>query len=518
MKQLFGAGYTLRDRYAIQTSTKKQANEHTYLVEDEAQNDEICVLRQFIPTSQEIAQKLNLLLPEVRQLFSASHPHICQIKDAFWDGESFCIVESRVEGKTYQETITSRILTESELERWLVQILGALSYLHGLGIYHRNISPATIVCRLSDSAPVLTEFGVLQDLRTCLGTPEGTPSLLTDLNLVGAGEIPPNASGDLYALAVTAILLATGKSVNGLYDPQTRTWEWGKYKLFSDRLTEVLNRMLAPQLSDRFFSADDALQVLNPTISSTTTHYPTILPALSTIQVDAPTQFDSPPDKSLDWSPIAQPEQVKGWKVALGTGILVALSGVAGFVVFNRTSQPPSQQSSQPPSQSIGQSEALPTSQPSPLPTATVTITPTPTPTPLNVPASEEFSAANAQALTQRYLNAKSSIFAPPFDRQLAAELTTGKLRREIDEAINWVQANNGYYRYGFRSVGATGRIYYNSNTNAIADLRIIEQYNYYQNGKEDLSQRDYYDKIIRWSFEKENGVWKISDREVTRK
>ncbi len=500
MNSLFGVGYTLCDRYVIQAAISQQVDEYIYLIEDGIQNDEICILRQFIPSSQEIAQKLNQFLPEIAQIETVSHPHICQIKDAFWHDKSFCTVEVRVEGKTYHEILTSHTLTESELEQFLVKILDALSYLHRSNIFHRNISPTSVVQRLSDRAPVLTEFGILQDLRECLGLPQSN-CLLTELNTVGINDLFSDVSGDLYTLAVTVILLATGKSMNILYNTQTGMWEWEKYKLLSDRLTEVLNRMLAPRSVARYFSADDALQALNPTIVATPiNYYPTFAQVPSMPQLSASPELWMP-----NTSPNTKSDRPQGWMVALGTSILVLLSGTVGFAVFNKGSQ-------------VARNEILPTEQPSPLPTATVTITPNPIPTPTVIPVSEEFSAAHAQALTQRYLNAKSNIFAPPFDRQLAAELTTGKLFREIIDASSWMQANNAYYRYAFRSVGATGKIYYGNDSSAIAELRIIEQYKYYQNGREDPSQGDYYDKLVRWSFEKENGVWKISDREFTKK
>ena len=142
----------------------------------------------------------------------------------------------------------------------------------------------------------------------------------------------------------------------------------------------------------------------------------------------------------------------------------------------------------------------------------------TPTPTISSLPVAQEFTEQHAQALVKRYLDAKPNIYAPPFNRQLIAELTTGKLRTEIMGSVNWMQSNNGHYRYEFRSVGTTGKIYYSGDSNAVAELRVIEKYVYYQNGNLDTTQGDYYDKVVRWVFQKEDGVWKISDREITKK
>ncbi len=63
-------------------------------------------------------------------------------------------------------------------------------------------------------------------------------------------------------------MLLTGKSVDVLFDRQTRVWEWENWKVVSDKLASVLNKMLSMQPMERFSSADAALSALNNTRST----------------------------------------------------------------------------------------------------------------------------------------------------------------------------------------------------------------------------------------------------------
>lgn len=57
----------------------------------------------------------------------------------------------------------------------------------------------------------------------------------------------------------------------------------------------------------------------------------------------------------------------------------------------------------------------------------------------------------DAVKLVKQWLNAKSHIFAPPFDEALAAQLTTGKRYRDTikpNGSIDWLRKNNAYYQY----------------------------------------------------------------------
>ncbi|MFM6083224.1 MAG: ARC6/PARC6 family protein, partial [Dolichospermum sp.] len=57
-------------------------------------------------------------------------------------------------------------------------------------------------------------------------------------------------------------------------------------------------------------------------------------------------------------------------------------------------------------------------------------------------------SQDEALSLVTRWYSAKSRIFAPPFDRELLSELSTGRLYKRVNGSIDWLEKYNRYYTY----------------------------------------------------------------------
>ena len=71
-------------------------------------------------------------------------------------------------------------------------------------------------------------------------------------------------------LAVTALVLLTGKEPQSLYDSYQGIWLWGKEIKVSHQLEAVLKKMLAYQPNGRYQRAD---QVLKQLPSQLATHH-----------------------------------------------------------------------------------------------------------------------------------------------------------------------------------------------------------------------------------------------------
>jgi hypothetical protein len=69
-------------------------------------------------------------------------------------------------------------------------------------------------------------------------------------------------SSDLYSLAVTALVLLTGKEPKDLYDSYKGTWRWGEEIQLDPQLQAILHKMLAHRPGDRFAYAVDVLEAL----------------------------------------------------------------------------------------------------------------------------------------------------------------------------------------------------------------------------------------------------------------
>ena len=69
-------------------------------------------------------------------------------------------------------------------------------------------------------------------------------------------------SSDLYALAVTAIVLLTGKEPQTLFDDVNAVWRWQDEVTVSPELAQVLNKALSYRPGDRFQSVSQMAQAL----------------------------------------------------------------------------------------------------------------------------------------------------------------------------------------------------------------------------------------------------------------
>jgi ARC6-like, IMS domain len=146
---------------------------------------------------------------------------------------------------------------------------------------------------------------------------------------------------------------------------------------------------------------------------------------------------------------------------------------------------------------------------------------PTPSQTALSNP-SPQISREEAESIVQRWLIAKKTLFAPPFDRATAADLATDKAY--IDKvkgpgsdgtpysASEWLQTYGYYYNYGVQRIDSIDSFEASGNT-AVIEVRVTEDSNLYNSKGEvqvDKSGLEY--KSIKYNLVRKNGMLKISD------
>ncbi|AFY48179.1 serine/threonine protein kinase [Nostoc sp. PCC 7524] len=363
-------GLTLSDRYVIVRQVGKGGFGRTYLAEDINRFRELCILKEFYPQVQTeyVLQKAEELFQrEASVLYKLQHPQIPRFRELFHtnlEGKEYLfLVQDYVEGETYNALLNARKqqglrFTEAEIRQLLQQILPVLDYIHALGVIHRDISPDNLILRSVDQLPVLIDFGGVKQVAAVVvsqyyqpGAAVPTPAA-TLLGKVGfappeqmqTGSVYPHS--DLYALAVTALVLLTGKQPQELLDTYTLAWQWRRDISLSPILGQVLDKMLAPRPGDRYQSAQQVLQALNPT--QTPIYYPatqapiptsppTTAPTSATLAVSptppspptSPTPPPSPPKKS--WTPT---------KLFLAVIALVGVGGLAWWGLNGRGDDP----------------------------------------------------------------------------------------------------------------------------------------------------------------------------------
>ena len=128
-------------------------------------------------------------------------------------------------------------------------------------------------------------------------------------------------------------------------------------------------------------------------------------------------------------------------------------------------------------------------------------------------PVEKPITKQEAVNLVNKYLQAKSEILSPPFDRELASEVLTGKALHDMikpEGTIDWLIQNNAYYRYGTRKAEPLA-LFWSDNNQGELDVKIYEELYFYKNNK--LAKSNKYSGDFNFKFQKENGVWKIHDK-----
>jgi serine/threonine-protein kinase len=275
MQSPFPQGFVLKGRYAVRSTIGQGGMGRTYLAQDLERFNETCVLKEFIPPqdSQEVTEKSKeLFRREASVLYQIRHPQVPEFRATFESEGRLLLVQDYVEGKNYRNLLIERLasgqtFSEVEIFTLMQQLLPVLSYLHSHNIIHRDISPENLMLRSLDNLPVLIDFGVVQETNAKLSSQMGIPAA----TVAGkAGYAPPEqlqsgnayANSDLYALAVTSIVLLTGKEPTELFDSINLAWNWQQFTNVNPAFARVINQMLSYKPTNRYRSADEVSQAL----------------------------------------------------------------------------------------------------------------------------------------------------------------------------------------------------------------------------------------------------------------
>ena len=272
---LLTPGSTLEKRYRILRELGRGGFGRTYLAEDTNRYGEQCVLKEFSPVVQS-PKAAELFDREASMLYTLQHPQIPRFRELLrtdlGGNPSLFLVQDYIPGQTYEQILISRQqqgknFTEAEVTQLLFQILPVLEYIHSRNLIHRDVSPDNIIQHTADKLPFLIDFGsVKQIAATAVFQFNGQPATAigkqgySPAEQMRLGKVTP--ASDLYALAVTALVLLSGKKPQKLYDVNSKTWDWLTHVTVSPNLGTVLDKMLAEQPGDRYQSAKEVREAL----------------------------------------------------------------------------------------------------------------------------------------------------------------------------------------------------------------------------------------------------------------
>lgn len=196
-----------------------------YLAEDPAQHRIVAVKEACLdPAACEgkLIEIRKRLLHEMEVLRPLDHPNIPKIFDQFSSENNAFMVMEYIEGRTLlkiqQETLRNgRMLEESRVLGWAIQVLDTLTYLHELEkpIIHRDIKPENLILTL-DGRIMVIDFGLMKQIERelemsgplikAIGTVEFAPP-----EQYADSGVSTNVRSDIYSLGATLFYLLAGE-------------------------------------------------------------------------------------------------------------------------------------------------------------------------------------------------------------------------------------------------------------------------------------------------------------------
>ncbi|WP_182904701.1 serine/threonine-protein kinase [Microbispora sp. H13382] len=297
---------------------------------------------------------------EARAAGRLSHPSVAAVYDAFEENGYPWIVLELIPSRTLGSVIRDEgPLPPRRAAEIGSQVLAALRVAHANGVLHRDVKPDNVLLA-DDGRVVLTDFGIaaMEDDSpvTRTGMLIGTPAFIAPER--AAGRQAQRAS-DLWSLGVTLFMAVEGRSPfnrgHALATLAAVMYEEAGPMHNAGPLAPVIEGLLVKD-PDLRMSADYAAQHLHAVATGQVTgpvvprprHPPRLARLMPGFEGTAPAPAPTPaPLPGITPAPTPVPAHVpvegrrSPWALAAGSGVLVALVGLAAGTVAFATARPP---------------------------------------------------------------------------------------------------------------------------------------------------------------------------------
>lgn len=203
------AGDTLLDRYGVASLIASGGMADVFLAHDRRLQRDVAV-KVF-----RVGADATRFDAETKLLAQLSHENLVSVFDAGeHDGVPFVVLQY-VDGQTLASVLRRGPLSIDAARRLAMDVAGALAYIHGRRVVHRDVKPSNILIA-GDGRALLGDFGVallLDATRyTVDGSMIGTAAYLAPEQATGAAVTP---AADVYALGLVLIEAVTGSASFG---------------------------------------------------------------------------------------------------------------------------------------------------------------------------------------------------------------------------------------------------------------------------------------------------------------
>ncbi|MEB3216323.1 MAG: protein kinase [Nostocales cyanobacterium 94392] len=265
----------LRKRYRVLRSLGSGAFGDTYLAEDlDLPSHPKCVVKHLRPKTPEadvlmIARRL--FESEAATLYRLGNlsTQIPKLFAHFEENGEFYLVQEFIDGHDLSaEIIPGNRWSESQVVQLLQAILEVLAVVHQQNIIHRDLKPQNLMRRREDGKIVLIDFGAVKEIK---GLVVNTQGQVTSTIVIGSNGYMPNEQAnskpklcsDIYAVGIIGIQALTGKLPQSFQeDPTSGEIIWRHEANVSNKLADILTKMVRYHFSQRYQTASEALQAL----------------------------------------------------------------------------------------------------------------------------------------------------------------------------------------------------------------------------------------------------------------
>ncbi|WP_051023637.1 bifunctional serine/threonine-protein kinase/formylglycine-generating enzyme family protein [Synechococcus sp. PCC 7502] len=257
----------VNDRYRALKVLGRGGFGRTFLAIDEAKPSRPpCVIKQFLPVENEFVHEARRLFKQeaVRLDDLGKHSQIPELYAYTEQENRLYLVQQFVNGNNLGKELSKEgVFDEVKIRKLLNDLLPVLQFMHDAQVIHRDIKPDNIIRRRSDGKPVLVDFGAAKFATATslakVGTTIGTVGYASPEQSLGKAIF----SSDIYSLGVTCIYLLTGVEPYNLFDVSEGFVWRHRTDGVSDRLAQVLDKMIHASVKQRYTSATEVIKDLN---------------------------------------------------------------------------------------------------------------------------------------------------------------------------------------------------------------------------------------------------------------
>ena len=262
----FGSAFLSGDRY---TPTMRKCVVKQFQPSGDLTHDQMQIAQDIFEREAQVLEELGTKHPQIPDLFAFFPLIVPSLNPGGPQEEFFYLVQEFIDGEDLEHELERRgRFSQNEVMEVLVSMLKVLAFVHDNNTIHRDIKPSNIM-RHRNGTLYLLDFGAVKQVTQQSGKASGKSTGIYSMGFappeqMSGGTVYP--STDLYALAVTCIMLLTGKSSNELYDGYNNVWKWEPHAQVYPSLAAVFNRMLQSTPNQRYASAQAVIAALKQAV------------------------------------------------------------------------------------------------------------------------------------------------------------------------------------------------------------------------------------------------------------